>query len=127
MLVSSGVCAELVEVAEEAGFGIGVTGGSGRVDQEEECIGVAVDADVDYPLRVARGRAFSPVFLPAAAPKDGFAKLQGTLQRAGVHVCHHQHFMGLRVLDNCGNQAVFVPVYFGERIGIRHHPDSPSR
>src|SRR5687768_16722799 len=52
----------------EATRPVGVAGGAALVDDEQQAVAVAVEAELDQPLHVARGRALAPEFASRARP-----------------------------------------------------------
>lgn len=74
----------------------------------EECITVAIVQQVNHFLGVAARCAFVPIFLAAAAPKNSFAYCNGAPQALRVHPRHHQHVVGVDVLNDCGDEASVV-------------------
>ncbi len=84
-----------------------MAGGASRVNQDEQGVAVAVNADFLDVLDVAGGGAFVPDFLAAAAPEVGFAGFLGEAQGFGVHPGDHEDFAGGVVLDNGRYQPTF--------------------
>ena len=84
----------LVAVANrgvEAARPAGVAGGSGLVDDQEQAVAVAVDAELEEPLALAGGRALAPQLAPRARPVGDLAGPQRFGEALGVHPREHQH------------------------------------
>src|SRR5665213_2203181 len=68
--------------AEEAARMAGVTGDAARLlDQQQDRIGVAVDANLAHPLRVSRRLTLVPQLRPRARPVMRTARLARARQR----------------------------------------------
>ena len=78
------------------------------VDEDDERVAVAVEADLPDVLPVAGRLALAPELLPAPAPEPRPAGRQRPPQRRLVHVRHHQHVAAGRVLDDRHDQAPVV-------------------
>jgi hypothetical protein len=82
----------------------------GRLNQEQDRIGVAIDTDFDYPLNVAAGRTLMPQFLPAARPEVRLTCFKREPQRISIHISQHQDLMGVYVLYDRGREAALIPL-----------------
>src|SRR5260221_13823001 len=83
-----------VELAEEAALVALVTGGAADlVHLEQDCVGVAIDADLLDFLHVAGLFALAPELASAAAEANGPAGGHRLVERFAVHPC------ALRPLD----------------------------
>lgn len=101
-----------LERAKEARTFAGMAGGAGGIDEDEQDIGVAVEADFPHFLHIAGLFAFVPEFRAATAPEDGFAEFLSLGERLGIHPCYHEYLEGRGVLDDGGNQSAFVEFQF---------------
>jgi len=100
----------------EARLGALVAGGSERVGQHEDRVGVAVRADVDDVEEMTRGFALGPKLLPRAAEEHHATTRERLAQGVLVHVAEHQHAAGDRVLHDGWQQPVaLVP---GQRVDL---------
>src|SRR4051794_21671946 len=91
-----------LQLAVEAGALAGVAGRPLLVDEDQQRVAVAVQADVADPLAVPGGLALHPVLAPAARPVGGPARGQGAAQRLVVHPGDHEHLTGVVLLDDGG-------------------------
>ncbi len=96
------------EDAIETRAATGVTGRPGRMDAHKKRIGVAIGADFDDFLHVARCLAFVPERATRARPEPRLAAFERALERFGVHPGHHQDIAAFGILNDGGNQAVRV-------------------
>src|SRR3712207_8864366 len=88
-----------LQLAVEAGPLAGVAGRALLVDEEQQRVAVAVQADVADPLAVPGGLPLHPVLAPAARPVGGPAAGQGAAQRLVVHPGDHEHLTGVVLLE----------------------------
>src|SRR5829696_3416065 len=95
----------------EARARTGVARRAGRIDQREERVLVAVEAELLHPLHVARGLALVPELLARARPEPHLTRLAGALERVVVHVREREHLAGARVLDYAGQKLVHADDY----------------
>src|SRR5207302_5760315 len=95
----------LHDLVEEARTRTGVTRRPRRPHPQQHGVGVAVEAGLDHGHDVAAGLALLPEALPRAAVEGGPATAPRRLPRLAVHVGHHQHLTGLRVLHHRGDQS----------------------
>jgi len=98
-----------------------MAGGTRRLDANQEAVRVAIGADFDHALNVARCGAFVPQFAAAARPEPGFAAFEGQAQRFGVHVRQHQDFIRISILHDGGDEAVGSKVELEEIPVFRFH------
>jgi len=77
-----------------------MAGGAGRIDEQQQGIAVAVNADFADALDVAGCGPFVPQFPAAATPEVGLAGFLGEFEALGVHPGDHEELMGGSVLDN---------------------------
>src|ERR687886_3019849 len=94
-----------LQLAVEAGALAGVAGRALLVDEDQQRVAVAVQADVAHPLAVPGGLPLHPVLAPAARPVGGPAGGQGAAQRLVVHPRDHEHLAGVVLLDHGGDQT----------------------
>ena len=99
--------------AVKAGPLAGVARRTGRLDQRQQRVAVAVVADRPDRLRVARRRALVPQLLARAAEEVHLARLARAPQRLGVHVGERQHLAGAPVLDDARDQPALVECDLG--------------
>src|SRR5688572_207933 len=88
----------------EAGARAGVAGGPRGLDEGEDRVLVAVEADLLQTLHVAGRLALVPQLLPRARPEPHLAGRARALERLVVHVCEGEHLAGARVLDYAGQK-----------------------
>src|SRR5699024_12591483 len=69
----------------EAGRCVRVAGGSGLVDQQQQSVGVAVEAERAHVLDAPRGLALGPVFAEGAPPVGGPAGRHAAVDGCDVH------------------------------------------
>src|SRR5918995_375990 len=93
---------------EEAGLFARVAGGTARLYSVEEGVAVAVQADLDHPLRVPARRALAPELGAGARVVVGLSAHQGLLDRLAVRVGKRQDGVGGRVLGYDGDEAPLV-------------------
>src|SRR5882757_8880320 len=80
------------EVAEEARVLARVTGTPPfLLDDEEECVHVAVVRGATHVLAITRRLTFAPELTATPAPEPGTTGLEGAAQRLAVHPPEHQH------------------------------------
>src|SRR4051794_39220187 len=106
--------------AMEARALAGVAGGAGGLDEGEQRVAVAVQAQRADRLRVARGRALVPLLGARAAVEVQLARLQSAAQGLGVHVRKREDLAGAPVLDDARDQALLVE---GDVGGVEHGAD----
>ena len=78
--------------------------GPGGLDEREQRVAVAVQAQRAYALRVAGRRALVPQLVARAAPEVQLAGLAGARERLGVGVGERQDLAGAPVLDDDGTR-----------------------
>src|SRR4051794_27413657 len=83
----------------------GVAGGSGRLDEREDRVLVAVEAQLLHALDVAGRLPLVPQLLARARPEPHLARRAGALERLVVHVRQREHLAGARVLDYAGQEV----------------------
>jgi len=81
---------------------------AGLLHLNEQRVLVAVVQDLLYALNIAGRLALLPELVTRAAPETRQAALHGPLQRLSVHVRHHQDLTGPPVLDDGGDEALFI-------------------
>src|SRR4051794_11082735 len=106
--------------AVEARALAGVAGGAVGLDEGEQRVAVAVQAQRADRLRVAGGRALVPLLGARAAVEGQLARLLGAAQRLGVHVREREDLAGAPVLDDARDQALLVE---GDVGGVEHGAD----
>src|SRR5437762_1828334 len=82
----------LANGAEEAVVSPGVAGDAGLLDLDQERIAVAIDAQINERLNMARRIAFAPRSLARARPVTHAPRTHGLGHRVAIHPGHHQHF-----------------------------------
>ena len=85
-----------------------VTCWADRFTHKKEGVVVAVRVHVYYFNEVAAGLAFCPECATGAAEECSLAGLAGLLVGLFVHVCYHEDFKGLAVLDYYWEKSVSV-------------------
>jgi hypothetical protein len=91
----------------ETGLVSGVAGRTGGLDEQQQAA-IAVDLYSNHALNVAGSCPLAPQLLPAPGPEMGLAGRQGAFQGQRVHPGQHEHLTALRVLEDGGDQALFV-------------------
>ena len=74
----------------------------------EDGILVAVRREGFHILEMSACLAFHPKFIPASAVVSHFTCFQCHIIRFLVHICHHQHFVGLIILHDHSHMPVAV-------------------
>ena len=97
-----------VERPVEAALVAGVAGAALLVDDVQQGVAVAVDADLLDALGVAAGAALLPELVAAARVVVGVPRLAGPLEGRPGDVREHQHVARVGVLGDGGNQPLFV-------------------
>ena len=98
----------------EAGARARVARGAGGLDEREQRVAVAVQAQREDLLHVAARRALVPQLPAAPAPEVRLPRRQRQPQRLRVHPRDHQHLTCRRVLHHRRNQLALVPTYVSE-------------
>ncbi len=88
----------------ETGPGTGVAGRTDLLDGDEQGIAVAVERDRADPLDVTAGVPLAPVLLAGPRPEGHPTSGQGAAQGLVVHPTEHQHFQGVVLLNDGGDQ-----------------------
>src|SRR5262245_44876388 len=86
------------------------------LDLDEQRVGVAVQAQLDDLLHVARFLALAPQALARARPVHRLAALHALRERCAVHPGHGKHLSALEILGDRGDQAVLAPANFLHKI-----------
>ena len=102
----------------------GVAGGAAGLDEGEQSVAVAVQAQPPDGLRVAGGRALVPLLFARAAVEVQLARVLGAAQGLGVHVGQREHLARAPVLDDAGHEAALVE---GDVGGVEHAVDPSLR
>jgi len=97
--------------------------GAAGLDHVEERVPVAVEPDLDHPLRVAARRALAPELGAGPGEVVGLAARERRLDGLAVGVSERQHVARRRVLGHHGHEAVIVEPY---PVDDRGHPAGPS-
>lgn len=101
--------ARLLYISVKAGSISGVAAaGAVLTDFEHEGVLIAVGEDFFHGLGVTGGGALVPELLTAAREIDGLADGEGLAERLLVHVGDHEDLVGVRVLGDGDDEAVFV-------------------
>jgi hypothetical protein len=85
--------------------------GTEGLDEEEEGIGITVDANLSDAKDVAAGFTLFPETIAGAREKVNFAGALRRLQRFGIHIAKHEHITGFVILNDSGDE----PSKFFER------------
>jgi hypothetical protein len=85
-----------------------VTGRSGRLDESDESVAIAVVADLANALDVARGCSLAPDLVPAAAVEVDLAGLQREQQGLFVHVREGEDLARAGVLHHAWDEPPLV-------------------
>lgn len=96
------------KTSKETGAVAGMTGRTGLLYLDQQCVLVAVVQDLFDALDIARRLALLPKFLAGPAPEPGKARFNGLSDRRGVHVRDHQHLAAFPILNDRGDQSFFV-------------------
>src|SRR3954453_13797681 len=92
----------------EARARAGVAGGAGGLDEGEERVAVAVEAQGPDRLGVARRGALVPLLVARAAVEVQLAGVPGALEGLFVHVGEGQDLAGAPVLDDARDESALV-------------------
>src|SRR3954454_13013085 len=92
----------------EAGALAGVARGAGGLDEREERVAVAVEAQGLHVLDVARGRALVPQLAAGAAPQVQLAGLAGPGHGFGVGVGEGEHLARAPILHDDRDEPLLV-------------------
>src|SRR5262245_29845240 len=106
-----------VERREEASPLARVTGHTLLVYLDEQRVAVAVGEDGLDVLHVPGRLALRPRLSARARPEVGQAAPECRLHGRPIHPGDHQDLAGVRLLDDCGNQALGVELELVERHG----------
>jgi len=85
-----------------------VTGNPDLIDEDEDGITIAVHQHLLHPLTIAGCLTFDPLSPPAARVEGGPAGLQRLGECSFIHPRKHEHFFGVPLLDDGGDQTVRV-------------------
>lgn len=88
---------------------------SDLLDLNKEAVLITVDGNGLHMLEVPARFAFDPKLLARATPVRTEARSLGLGQAGLVHPRHHQDLAVGRILDNRGNQSVFIELEVGQR------------
>ena len=86
------------------------------LNEYKQRITIAIVPNLADVLDVARGAAFVPQRLAAAAPKVGLARLLCQAQRLGVHPGDHEHVAAVAVLHNGRYQPLLIKFNHQEHV-----------
>src|SRR5918995_1643108 len=88
-----------------------MAGRSAGLDPVEQGVSVAVQPDLDDPLRVAAGGALAPQLGARAGVVVGLAACERLLDGLAVRVRERQHVARRHILGDDGHQAAVVELY----------------
>lgn len=71
-------------------------------DEQEDRVGIAIDADFDDLLLVSALLSFSPEFAARPTVVRGTSRSASLLKRFLVHPCQHEHLMIAHILSDDG-------------------------
>ena len=91
----------------EAAPAVGMAGGPGLLDDQQQAVPVAVDPELDQPLEVPRGRPLPPELAPRTRPVGHLSGLERDPEAFGIHPGHHEDFPA-PILGDGGDQALRV-------------------
>src|ERR1700689_3204954 len=94
--------------AEKAAARAGVAGGTGLIDQQQQRIAVAIDAQLHQTLHMARAFALAPELLARARPVADAAGLERLLDRFAIHPGQHQHLAAVGLLRPRGDETLAI-------------------
>jgi len=69
---------------------------------------ITIVKNIFNTLDIAGGLALFPEFLSRTAPIPGEAGFDRLLERGSVHVRNHQYLVGFPILDDRGDQTLFI-------------------
>src|SRR4029453_2786028 len=81
------------------------------LDDEQDRVAVAVEADLAHALDMSGGFALAPELFARARPVVRFARRGRAFERFAVHPAEHQHALRGGVLRDGRNQVELVPVH----------------
>src|SRR4051812_18385789 len=117
----------------EAGALAGVARGAGGLDERQERVAVAVEAEGLHVLDVARGRALVPQLAAGAAPQVQLAGLAGPGHGFGVGVGEGEHLSRAPVLHDDRDETLLVvggvheAEFWQDPLRLRGVRDGPPR
>src|SRR5258706_13368480 len=76
---------------------------------------IAVHSHLHDSLLIAGGLALVPQTFAGTGPEPSLVLCQSSFQAFLIHIGERQYFERVRVLDNRGNQAALVKLYFCDR------------
>jgi hypothetical protein len=80
--------------------------GAHGIDEEEQSVSIAIQADFFDTEKVAAGLALLPELLARAGVKMDFASPLRRGKRFLIQIAKHQYFAGALVLDDAGNESI---------------------
>src|SRR5579871_277501 len=110
----------LLQGLEKAARRTRMAGWSIRLHLEEDRICITIEAHTDYTLEVAGSGTLVPELLPRPAPEPCVTSLLRQRDRLLVHVCDHQHFASVGILDNRWDQS--LPIKLQSHLVLRNLP-----
>src|SRR5690348_12980947 len=106
----------------EAALAAGMAGDAAHLlDDQQDRVAIAIEADLAHPLHVARLLALAPQLVPRARPVVCLARVAGERQCVTVHPRERQHAMRRGVLSDRGREAVLVPANLLEPAVVVSH------
>lgn len=92
----------------EAGARSGVAGRTCGIHEREQRVLVAIVAQIDQLLRVARLFALVPELVARTRPEPGGLLFEGSADSLFIHPGHHEHLVSVRILYDAGDETGFV-------------------
>src|SRR5215211_1777275 len=109
-----------VQVAIETRALARVTRRAGGLHERDQCVAVAVVADLPNSLYVAGCLPLAPELVPRAAVEVHLTALERPAERLVAHVGERQHLTGRPVLHHAGHEPTLVEVNRVEWFRRRH-------
>src|SRR5207302_10309753 len=109
----------VLEALVEAALAAGVARDAAHLlDDQQDAVAVAVEADLAHSLHVPRTLALAPELVARARPVMRAIGLHRPRQRLAIHPGERQHAVRRGVLRNRGHEAVDVPADALEPVGV---------
>jgi len=102
--------------AEKAAAAAGVAGDARLIHQQQYRVGIAIQAQFNHALRLARNLTLAPQRAAAAAVITGLAGVQRLRHRIRIHPRQHQHLAGIVLLRHHGLHII-VGIDRNHRVG----------
>jgi len=98
----------LIELMDKAAPVAEVTGTPLLLHLDQEGIPVTVREELKDLLGVSRSLSLNPIFLSGAGIENRSFFFKGPFESPGIHIAHHQNLTRVVILDNSGDQTVFI-------------------